>query len=145
VPGTKDGDDLVGEFMQLNYHNKQLVAASILAGWDEEEGGQVYAIPIGGTLVREPWTTDGSGSTYIWGFMDSEYRSDFTKEEAQDFVKHAIALAMCRDGSSGGVIRLHTVDSSGHTYQFLQGKDIPVFGEDLPFMPAQQQGGIVVG
>jgi 20S proteasome alpha/beta subunit len=35
---------------------------------------QVWACPIGGTLVREQWTTDGSGSTYIWGFLDSEYR-----------------------------------------------------------------------
>ena len=35
---------------------------------------QVWGCPIGGTLVRESWTTDGSGSTYIWGFLDSEYR-----------------------------------------------------------------------
>lgn len=35
---------------------------------------QVWACPIGGTLVREQWTTDGSGSTYIWGFLDSKYR-----------------------------------------------------------------------
>lgn len=34
----------------------------------------MWGCPIGGTLVREAWTTDGSGSTYIWGFLDSAYR-----------------------------------------------------------------------
>ena len=36
---------------------------------------QVYGCPISGTLVKEPWAIDGSGSTFIWGFLDSEYRS----------------------------------------------------------------------
>jgi hypothetical protein len=35
---------------------------------------QVYGCPIGGTISREPWTTDGSGSTFIWGFLDSEFK-----------------------------------------------------------------------
>ena len=60
--------------LQMNYQNKHLIGAMIVAGWDENEGGQVYGCPIGGTLVRQPWTTDGSGSTYIWGFLDSAYR-----------------------------------------------------------------------
>jgi len=63
-----------GVFSQMNYQNKQLIGAMIIAGWDKEGGGQVYGCPIGGSLVREPWTTDGSGSTYIWGALDSAYR-----------------------------------------------------------------------
>ena len=59
----------------MNYGNKaMLVGAMIVGGWDAREGGQVYGCPIGGTLVREKWTTDGSGSTYIWGYLDSAYR-----------------------------------------------------------------------
>ena len=129
----------------MNYQNKQLVAASLVAGWDAEEGGQVFGIPIGGTMIPEKWAIDGSGSTYIWGYMDSEFRDDFTREQAQEFVKQAVALAMCRDGSSGGIIRMHTVDKDGAKYDFFQGKDIPLFGEDLPFVAAEPQGGVVVG
>ena len=128
----------------MNYQHKQLVAASLVAGWDAEEGGQVYGIPIGGTMVRQKWTTDGSGSTYIWGFMDSAFRDDFTKSEAETFVKEAVALAMSRDGSSGGIIRMHTVDKTGAEYKYFQGKDVPLFGEDLPFVAAPPQGGVVV-
>ena len=35
---------------------------------------QVYGCPISGTLIKEPWAIDGSGSTFIWGFLDAEYR-----------------------------------------------------------------------
>lgn len=40
-------------------------AGLIVAGWDEREGGSVYAIPLGGTLVRTPFSIGGSGSAYI--------------------------------------------------------------------------------
>lgn len=58
----------------MNYQYKQLLGAMIVAGWDKEHGGQVYGCPIGGTIVQENWTTDGSGSTYIWGYLDATFR-----------------------------------------------------------------------
>ena len=58
----------------MNFQYKQLLGAMIVAGWDKETGGQVYGCPIGGTLVQENWTTDGSGSTYIWGYLDATFR-----------------------------------------------------------------------
>ena len=60
---------------QINYSNKNmLLGAMIVGGWDPERGGQIYGVPIGGTLVEQAWTTDGSGSTYIWGYLDAAYR-----------------------------------------------------------------------
>lgn len=61
--------------LQMNYANKNmLMGAMIVGGWDPVEGGQIYGVPIGGTLVQQAWTTDGSGSTYLWGYLDSTYR-----------------------------------------------------------------------
>jgi hypothetical protein len=60
--------------MQINYNNKHLVGAMIVAGYDSVNKGQAFGCPIGGTLVSEQWVIDGSGSTYIWGFCDSAYR-----------------------------------------------------------------------
>lgn len=60
---------------QINYSNKNLLmGAMIVGGWDPEGGGQIFGVPISGTLVQQDWTTDGSGSTYIWGYLDSAYR-----------------------------------------------------------------------
>jgi 20S proteasome alpha/beta subunit len=63
---------------------------------------QVWACPIGGTLVREQWTTDGSGSTYIWGFLDSAYRyivtqsiSESSTTEAVDALIYQPLLSLC--------------------------------------------------
>jgi 20S proteasome subunit beta 1 len=128
----------------MNYRYKQLVAATLVAGWDAEGGGQVYAVPIGGTIVQEKWAIDGSGSSYIWGYMDSEFREDFTREEAQAYVKEAVGLAISSDSSSGGIIRMHTVDKDGSEYTFIQGADVPIFGEDMEFVQAPEQGGVLV-
>lgn len=43
------------------------------------------------------------------------HRADMTRDEAESFVVEALALAMARDASSGGVIRTVTLDSSGAT------------------------------
>ncbi len=40
-------------------------------------------------------------------------REGMTREEAEQLVKEAVALAMARDGSSGGVIRMVAVHAGG--------------------------------
>ncbi len=50
------------------------MGALIIAGFDDTKGGQVFGCPIGGTLSEQKWAIDGSGSTFIWGYCDSEYR-----------------------------------------------------------------------
>eukprot|EP01041_Mallomonas_annulata_P012286 gene12286-25839_t len=96
------------------YSNKDnLMAGMICGGWDPYEGGQVYEIPLGGTLVQQDFAVGGSGSTYIFGLVDSLYKPNMTKEDCKAFVKKCISHAMARDGSSGGVIRLTVIDQSG--------------------------------
>lgn len=105
-------------FQELCYSNKeQLSAGLIIAGWDELNGPAVYHIPAGGSLHKQEFSIGGSGSTYIYGYCDANFRESMTKEEGIEFVKNgrtlsdlwlsvALALAMSRDGSSGGVIRM---------------------------------------
>ncbi|KAK9835400.1 hypothetical protein WJX81_007041 [Elliptochloris bilobata] len=118
---------------QINYANKaMLVGALIVAGWDTARGGQVYGVPVGGTLVRQRWTTDGSGSTYLWGYLDSEYREGMSRAEAEELVATALALAASRDGSSGGLLRLVTVSSGGAERRLIPGDQVPPFWDELP-------------
>lgn len=118
--------------MQMNYHNKHLVGACIVAGWDQWSGGQVFGVPIGGTMSQEPWTTDGSGSSYIWGYLDAAYKEGCTREEAEELVKEALALAMNTDGSSGGIMRTITCTAEGTYKQYIGGESVPVFGDEIP-------------
>lgn len=107
-------------FQSICYNNKHALLASIIvAGWDETKGGQVYSIPLGGTLVRQPFAIGGtltvphtvgvlrnigplihpllhllwvahtgSGSTYIYGWVDEMYRPDMSKDECVKFVQN---------------------------------------------------------
>jgi len=48
---------------------------------------QVYSIPLGGMCVRQSCAIGGSGSTYIYGFVDANFQKDMTKEDCLEFVK----------------------------------------------------------
>jgi 20S proteasome subunit beta 1 len=92
-------------FRQLCYdYRDQLTAGIIVAGWDKRKGGQVmqlspvlmkiclietyqqvYCIPIGGMLVRQSIAIGGSGSTYVYGYVDANYKEKMTKEACRAF------------------------------------------------------------
>merc|ERR1711994_530137 len=99
-------------FKNISYdYRDQLTAGIIVAGWDAEKGGQVYSVPIGGALVRQKAAIGGSGSTFLYGFLDSKYgrdveAKDMDKERCVELVKKCINLAINRDGSSGGCCRI---------------------------------------
>lgn len=105
------------------------MAGILCAGWDPIEGGQVYSIPLGGTLVKQPFGTSGSGSSYIFGYCDVHYKDDMTLEEAKEFVKTALTLAMQRDGSSGGVVRTVNITKDGCQRDMIPWTELPVFFE----------------
>ena len=47
-------------FRKICYSNKsRLMAGIIVGGWDEYLGGQVYCIPLGGAMVRQPFSIGG--------------------------------------------------------------------------------------
>lgn len=106
-------------------YRDNLLAGIICAGWDKKDGGSVYSITLGGSLIKQPFVLGGSGSSYIYGFVDSNWKENMTKEECEKFVAKALAHAMARDGSSGGVIRLVTIDESGVNRQFIPGDKLP--------------------
>ena len=47
---------------------------------------QVFSIPIGGMLVRQPFTIGGSGSTYLYGHCDYSFKKNMSKEDCVKFV-----------------------------------------------------------
>lgn len=132
TPGRVDVKTAAQLVMQIAYGNKNnLSAGMIVAGWDTTQGGSVYGVPLGGTLLRLPFTLGGSGSTYIYGYVDHTYRPGMTRQETEAFVTRCVSLAMARDGSSGGCIRLVTIDAHGATRQLLPSNLVPVGHDEL--------------
>lgn len=73
----------------------------------------MYTIPLGGMLARQPVALGGSGSTYIWGHLDATFTPGMDKEACVEFVKNAVTLALTRDGSSGGCVRVAIISKAG--------------------------------
>ena len=119
-------------------NNGDLSASLICAGYDHVLGrGVIYTIGSSGTIFEErDWAVGGSGSMYILGHLDSSFASAAsaaeasgdrndnelpplplpTEEEGIEFVTKAITLAMERDGSSGGFIRMYVIDRNGKRF-----------------------------
>ncbi|KAI9501872.1 proteasome subunit beta type-6 [Coemansia spiralis] len=113
-------------FQEICYQNKStLMASIIIGGWDKVDGPSVYEIPLGGSLHKQPFALGGSGSTFIYGYCDKVYHTDMTREECIEFVKNSVSLAMTRDGSSGGVIRLAVITEDSVERMFVPGNELP--------------------
>mmetsp|Transcript_15676 Transcript_15676/g.33948 ORF Transcript_15676/g.33948 Transcript_15676/m.33948 type:complete len:244 (+) Transcript_15676:79-810(+) len=111
---------------RLCYENKDnLMAGVIIGGWDPVNGGSVFNIPLGGACIPMPFALGGSGSTYIYGLVDAEYKENMTKDEAVTLVTKAVSHAMARDGSSGGIIRTLVATEEGNVRDYVSGNNLP--------------------
>jgi 20S proteasome subunit beta 1 len=140
APGSAEAPSVLAAAnlcMQMAYGNKNaLQAGLIVAGFDHDlQTGSVYAIPLGGTLLRVPYAIGGSGSAYITGFCDKRFREGMSEQEAKAFVVAALGHAIARDSSSGGCIRTVTVDAKGARRDFIAGDKVPTAFGELPAPP----------
>nr|CDS28927.1 20S proteasome regulatory subunit beta [Hymenolepis microstoma] len=77
-------------------------------------------------LIRQPGVIGGSGSTYLYGYFDANFKPNMTKEQALQFVSTCVGLAINRDGSSGGCIRLGIINSTGVEHRLIKGDQVPI-------------------
>ena len=105
---------------QYQYEYKDYLSASIiLCGVDNLEGPCIYSVGFGGTTLKQNIAMSGSGSTYVFGYIDNNYKPNMTKQEAKDFLRNAVALAMYRDNYSGGTIRMLDITKDGVTRDYI--------------------------
>ncbi|XP_047493989.1 proteasome subunit beta type-6-like [Penaeus chinensis] len=115
-------------FKEICYNYRDMLMAGIIvAGWDKTNGGQVYTIPLGGMIARQPVAIGGSGSTFVWGYVDATYKPNMNKEQTVDFVKNTLTLALTRDGSSGGVVRVAIITKDGVERRVFLHNELPEF------------------
>lgn len=102
-------------YMRDEEQDSPLEASLLCAGVDSDGVGRLYSILPNGTLLQHGnYAVSGSGSTYIMGYLDhfvNDSNNLLEEEQAIELVKEAIQLAMNRDGSSGGLIRLYSLAS----------------------------------
>ena len=65
----------------------------------------------------------GSGSSYLYGYVDDQYRPDMTREELVAFIQKGVELAIFRDSSSGGCIRMVDITKDKVTKSYISYDD----------------------
>ena len=92
-------------------------ASLLVAGFDSDSvRPRIYSVTTSGALLEEDsFAASGSGSAYVLGYLDETLREgkELDLEEAEAICRRAIELAIYRDGSSGGVVRLVVIDANG--------------------------------
>jgi 20S proteasome subunit beta 1 len=111
---TPTTDVAANVFQEMCYNNKDTLSAGIIcAGYDKKNGGSVYSIPIGGSIHKQDYSIAGSGSTFIYGWCNENFKQNMERDECVDFAKTALSEAIKWDGSSGGVIRMVLLTAKG--------------------------------
>ena len=71
---------------------------------------------VGGTSSEDKFAATGTGLTFAYGVLESNYKEDLTQKEAQVLALRAIKAAIKRDVTSGGTIDLAVVTRSGFEF-----------------------------
>jgi 20S proteasome subunit beta 5 len=98
--------------MVYSYKNMGLSMGTMIAGWDKKGPG-LYYVSDDGTRLQNNMLSVGSGSTYAYGVLDSDYRWDLTDAEAYELGRKAIYHATYRDAMSGGMVRTYHMKETG--------------------------------
>lgn len=87
----------------------------VLGGWDGQ-GGSVYSFdPFGGFDTHDKFYSTGSGSPFVYGVLEAEFRENMTTDDAAELAVRAIRAAIERDiGSGGRLITVAVIDKSGY-------------------------------
>jgi proteasome beta subunit len=84
----------------------------ILGGYDNT-GGYVYSLDAAGGAIPDKYTAGGSGSPYVFGVLEDNYRDNMTADEGIDLAVRAITAAKNRDSASGGMISVAVITKEG--------------------------------
>mmetsp|Transcript_33803 Transcript_33803/g.85477 ORF Transcript_33803/g.85477 Transcript_33803/m.85477 type:complete len:218 (-) Transcript_33803:482-1135(-) len=100
-------------FREYCYRENTINAGFICSGWDFFHGGQIYSITQGGYIFNHSIVLMGSGSIFIQGFCDANFKLKMNESQSKNFLIKALSLAILRDSSSGGFIRLAKITKKG--------------------------------
>jgi len=110
----------------FSYRGMGLSCGTMIAGWDlygRHPGPHLYMVDDHGDRYEGQRFSVGSGSTYAYGVLDSEYKRDLSIEDAVELGRRSIVAATHRDGASGGVVRVYHIHERGWT-KVIAGEDV---------------------
>lgn len=102
-----------------NYYKRYgMSMGMMMMGFDQGEPVLYYVDDQGSRMKAsevKPKFSVGSGSTYAYGVLDTQWKFDLTDEEAVELGAKAIYHATHRDAYSGGICQVYHMTKDGYT------------------------------
>jgi len=99
-----------------SYRGYGLSMGTMVTGVDEDKKAGLFYVDNDGVHLAGKILCVGSGGTFAYGVLDSNYRWDMTDDEAKELGQKAIAHATHRDAYSGGNVNLYHITEEGWTF-----------------------------
>ena len=80
----------------------------LIAGVDDS-GGSVYSIDSAGGSIPDEYCATGSGSPYMYGVLEDQFKSGMTEKEALKVAAKALLASAQRDAASGNGMDLAVI------------------------------------
>ena len=74
----------------------------VIVGGVDSEGYHLFSFDPSGSCIKEKYVSTGSGSPFVYGILEKDFRENMSLEEGKKLIKEAIKSASERDMASGG-------------------------------------------
>ncbi len=85
----------------------------IIAGTDTT-GAHVFSLDAAGGAIEDIYTTTGSGSPYVFGVLEDNYKEGMSEDDAVNLAIRAITAAIKRDSASGNGMDVVVITKKGY-------------------------------
>ena len=124
---VKEAANLVASMAYSNLRKLSMfpgIVAFLLGGRDSE-GFKLFNIGPDGSITEElDFTSDGSGSVFAYGVLETMYKKDMSIEDGKKLAVKSLNAALQRDSASGSGYDIVTITKDGYKKVFT--KDLTV-------------------
>ena len=124
---VKETANLLAGMLYMNLRKMSMVPGivSFLLGGSDAEGNHLYDLGIDGSVTEvDDYVSDGSGSVFAIGALETLYRKGMTVDEGVKLAVKAINAALQRDTATGNGIDVIVISDKG--VQTVLEKDLTI-------------------
>lgn len=113
---VREAANLLGNLSYANIRRMSMLPGIVgfLVGGKDKDGFHLYNIGIDGSVTKEDkYTSDGSGSIFVYGVLETLYKDGMTTHEGIELGLKALNAAVQRDAASGCGYDIVTITDKG--------------------------------
>ena len=85
----------------------------LVVGGMDDSGPRVYSLDMAGGSIPDDYVTTGSGSPYVYGVLEDQFKENMDTKEGIDLAIRALNAAIKRDAASGNGMDVATITKKG--------------------------------